>query len=72
MIVYKGQGIDWHSQSDSLGVSPLKWTHSTHPIVSDLHHLVESLGQSTCSYWLFQELINDHQDHVKDVGEGKV
>ena len=21
MIVYKGQGIDWHSQSDSLGVS---------------------------------------------------
>ena len=24
MIVYKGQGIDWQPQSDSLGVSPLK------------------------------------------------
>ena len=45
MIVYKDQGIDWHPQSDSLGVSPLKWTHSTPPLVSGLHHLVESLGQ---------------------------
>ena len=48
MIVYKGQGIDWHPQSDSLGVSPLKWTHSTHPFVSDLCRLVEGLRQLTC------------------------
>ena len=26
MIVFKSQGIDWHPQSDSLGVSPSKWT----------------------------------------------
>ena len=44
----KGQGIDWHSQSDSLGVSPLKQTHSTDPFVSGLRHLVESLRQLTC------------------------
>ena len=48
IIVYKGQEIDWHPQSDSLGVSPLKWTHSTHPIISGLHHLVESLRQLIC------------------------
>ena len=48
MIVYKGQGINWHPQSDSLGVSPLKWTCSTHPFVSGLRHLVESLRQLTC------------------------
>ena len=29
MIVYKSQGIDWHPQSDSLGVSPLRWTQSS-------------------------------------------
>ena len=45
MIVYKDQGIDWHPQSDSLGVSSLKQTCSTHPIVSGLCRLVESLGQ---------------------------
>ena len=45
MIVYKDQGINWHPQSDSLGVSSLKWTHSTPPLVSGLRHLVESLGQ---------------------------
>ena len=28
MVVYKSQGINWHPQSDSLGVSPLKRTHS--------------------------------------------
>ena len=48
MIVYKDQGINWHPQSDSLGVSPLKWTQSTHTFVSGLCHLVESLRQLTC------------------------
>ena len=45
MIVYKGQGIDWHPQSDSLGVSSLKQTHSTPSLVSGLRCLVESLRQ---------------------------
>ena len=45
MIVYKDQGIDWHSQSDSLGVSSLKQTHSTPSLISGLCRLVESLGQ---------------------------
>ena len=45
MIVYKGQGIDWHPQSDSLGVSSLKWTCSTPPLISGLHRLVKSLMQ---------------------------
>ena len=48
MIVYTDQGIDWHSQSDSLGVSSLKQTCSTHPIISGLCHVVESLGQLIC------------------------
>ena len=48
MIVYKGQGIDWQLQSDSLGVSPLKQTQSTPPLVSSSRHLVESLRQLTC------------------------
>ena len=48
MIVYKGQGIDWHPQSDSLGVSPLKRTRLTHPFISSSHCLVESLRQLTC------------------------
>ena len=54
MIVYKGQEIDWHPQSDSLGVSPLKWTCSTHPIVSGLHRLVESLRQLICFIGCFR------------------
>ena len=45
MIVYKDQGIDWHPQSDSLGVSSLKQTHSTPPFISGLCCLVKSLGQ---------------------------
>ena len=45
MIVYKDQGINWQPQSDSLGVSSLKWTCSTPPLVSGLRYLVESLGQ---------------------------
>ena len=53
MIVYKDQGINWHPQSDSLGVSPVKQTHSTPPMVSGLHCLVESLGQLTCSFGCF-------------------
>ena len=48
MIVYKVQEIDWHPQSDSLGVSPLKQTCSTHPFISSLRCLVESLRQLTC------------------------
>ena len=56
MIVYKSQGIDWHPQSDSLGVSPLKWTHSTHPFVSGLCCLVESLRQLTCFIGCFTSL----------------
>ena len=48
MIVYKGQGINWHPQSDSLEASPLKWTCSTHPIIGGSHCLVESLRQLTC------------------------
>ena len=48
MIVYKEQGINWHPQSDSLGVLPLKQTYSTHPIVSGLRRLVESLRQLLC------------------------
>ena len=48
MIVYKSQGINWHPQSDSLGVSPLKRTQLTHPFVSSSCHLVESLRQLTC------------------------
>ena len=48
MIVYKGQGINWHPQSDSLGVSSLKQTWSTHFLVSGSCSLVESLGQLTC------------------------
>ena len=43
--MYKDQGLNWHPQSDSLGVSSLKQTHSTPPLNSGLHHLVESLGQ---------------------------
>ena len=54
MIVYKGQGINWHPQSDSLGVSPLKWTRSTHPFISGLCHLVESLRQLTCFIGCFK------------------
>ena len=45
MIVYKYQGINWHPQSDSLGVSSLKQTHSTPSLISGLCLLVESLGQ---------------------------
>ena len=45
MIVYKDQGTNWHPQSDSLGVSSLKQTHSTPPLISSLCCLVESLGQ---------------------------
>ena len=48
MIVYKGQGIYWHPQSDSLEVSPLKRTWLTHPLISSSHCLVESLRQLTC------------------------
>ena len=48
MIVYKGQGIDWHPQSDSLGVSPLKQTQSTPSLVSSSCCLVESLRQLIC------------------------
>ena len=48
MIVYKGQGIDWHPQSDSLGVSPLKWTRSTLTLISGLCCLLESLRQLIC------------------------
>ena len=48
MPVYKDQGIDWQSQSDSLGVSPLKWTHSTRTFVSGLCCLVEDLRQLIC------------------------
>ena len=48
MIVYKGQGIDWQPQSDSLGVSPLKWIQSTPSLISSSHRLVESLRQLTC------------------------
>ena len=54
MIVYKDQGIDWHPQSDSLGVSPLKWTQLTHPFVSSSCCLVESLRQLTCFIGCFQ------------------
>ena len=57
MVVYKDQGINWHPQSDSLGVSPLKQTHSTHPFVSGLHRLVESLRQLTCFIGCFTHLI---------------
>ena len=39
MIVYKSQGIDWHLQSDSLGVSPLKQTQS-HPITFQVVQVV--------------------------------
>ena len=55
MIVYKGQGIDWHSQSDSLGVSPLKRTQSTHLFISGLRYLVQSLRQLTCSFGCFKD-----------------
>ena len=48
MPVYKGQGIDWQTQSDSLGVSPLKWTLLTHTFISGLCHLVDDLRQLTC------------------------
>ena len=46
--ICKSQGIDWHPQSDSLGVSPLKQTQSTHPLVSGLCCLLESLRQLIC------------------------
>ena len=46
--MYTLQGIDWHPQSDSLGVSPLKRTQSTPSLVSSSCHLVESLRQLTC------------------------
>ena len=60
MIVYKGQGINWHLQSDSLGVSPLKWTHSAHPIISGLRHLVESLRQLICFIGCFIRIRLQH------------
>ena len=55
MIVYKGQGIDWHPQSDSLGVSPLKQTRSTLTLVSGSCCLVESLRQWICFIGCFSE-----------------
>ena len=57
MIVYKGQGINWHPQSDSLGVSPLKQTQSTHPLVSGLCSLVESLRKLTCFIGCFSATV---------------
>ena len=54
MIVYKGQEINWHPQSDSLGVSPLKWTQSTLTLVSGLHCLVEGLRQLICFIGCFR------------------
>ena len=56
MTVYKDQGINWHPQSDSLGVLPLKWTCSTHPFINGLCHLVESLRQLTCFIGCFTDL----------------
>ena len=58
MIVYKNQGINWHPQSDSLGVSPLKRTQSTHPLVSGLHCLLESLRQLICFIGCFTDLVD--------------
>ena len=39
MIVYKNQGINWHPQSDALGVSPLKQTQS-HPFTFQMVQVV--------------------------------
>ena len=60
MIVYKDQGIDWHPQSDSLGVSPLKWTRSTLTLVSGSRCLVESLRQLTCFIGCFIRIRLQH------------
>ena len=58
MIVYKGQGINWHPQTDSLGVSPLKRTRSTHPFISSSRSLVESLRQLTCFIGCFTQTLH--------------
>ena len=63
MIVYKSQGIDWHPQSDSLGVSPLKWTQSTLTLISGSCCLVESLRQLICFIGCFNVIISPSQIH---------
>ena len=61
MIVYKGQGIDWHPQSDSLGVSPLKWTRSTPTLVSSSMPSSGKPKAIDLLYWLFQKAWPQHQ-----------
>ena len=63
MIVYKDQEINWHPQSDSLGVSPLKQTRSTPSLVSGICHLVESLGQIDFAL-LVVSLESDYDTHL--------
>ena len=53
MIVYKGQGIDWHSQSDSLGVSPLKRTRLTPTLISGSTLSSGKPKAIDLLYWLF-------------------
>ena len=72
MPVYKDQGINWKPQSDSLGVSPLKQTHSTHPIISGLHCLVEGLRQLICFIGCFTSFVDasskEDREQRKQVG----
>ena len=56
MVVYKGQGIDWHPQSDSLGVSSLKWTQSTPTFISGSMLSSGKPKAIDLLYWLFQNV----------------
>ena len=46
-------GIDWHPQSDSLGVSPLKWTWSTPTLISGSTLSSGKPKAIDLLYWLF-------------------
>ena len=70
MIVYKGQEIDWHPQSDSLGVSPFKvdsiqlptFVSSPRCLVNDLRHELALLG---CFTTLSRNLLLNVTVHLK-------